>query len=685
MSTVRGQLVGDAARLERPAERVARARRVAGMAWRAMVANDPLGDIDVAADSGAGYFFEDTRLLSEWRLLSDGRPLEFFSSESVDAFATRYRLLPAGGPDGRLPLVVYRHEVLEVALAQQYLVINQGDEPVRFMMEVVLDSDFADAFELRQTPRSREVAHSTLPDGMRFDYARDGFRRSVTVRATEGAEIDGRTIRFDVRVAPHAQWHGEVAAYPTDLSAGEVDAVAIRTVRDRRRRELDGWRGRLPKLQAEWKQLERVYDRSIRDLHTLAAPRSDGRGFTFGAGAPQLMALFGRDMLWASLALLGFDDAPAAASLRTLAALQGQASIDRYDEEPGRIHHELRIGEFAVDGTRADSPYYGSSDATPLFLILLDEHRCFAGSDELARELEAPARAALEWIDRFGDRDGDGYVEYERRNTKDGLENQCWKDSDDSIRFRDGSLARTPLAVCEIQGYVYDAKRRCARLARDVWGDPDLADRLTREAVLLRERFNRDYWMADRGFFALALDADKRQVDSITSNAGHLLFSGIADDAKAKLVAHRLLDEAMFSGYGIRTMAVGEAAYDPVSYHNGSIWPHDNAIIACGLAQYGFTEQAHRVADAIFDASGCYGYRMPEVFAGYDREQTGYAVEYPDAQIPLAMACSATFLLLRTVFSLQPGWTGMISCTDSPLGALHLHHPAHHHTAAHAG
>jgi glycogen debranching enzyme len=663
--------------LKSPADRVRRAAALAGVVWTAMIANDERGDIDAHRAPSDGYFFEDTRLLSVCRLLLDRRELEHFSSESVDAFATRYRLRAVPDDLGqRAPLVIYRHEVLDIALAQHLLVVNEGDGRITFELTMQLEADFADTFELREVPADRRVLRTALDDGLRFDYRQGEFSRSVTIRSCgDGWRVDGNLLRTTVTLQPRASWRGTVTAAPTGHDDGALDGHGTIERRNRRRSQLKRWSQQLPQLRSSLGELEATYERSQRDLNIMKIPLRDGSGYTFGAGAPQLMALFGRDMAWASLALLGFDDVPAAATLRTLAALQGTAVIDRYDEEPGRIHHELRIGEFSVAGRRPDSPYYGTTDATPLFLILLDEHRRHVGTDHLAAELEPNARAALEWIDRFGDRDGDGYVEYQRRNTDDGLENQCWKDSSDSMLFADGSRAATPLAVCEIQGYVYDAKRRCATLAREVWGDAPLAERLDQQAAQLRQRFNHDFWMPNRNYFALALDAEKRPVDSITSNAGHLLFSGIADQDKADAVAERLMADDMFSGYGIRTMASSEAGYDAISYHNGSIWPHDNAIIAAGLARYGHNHEASRIAHAIIDAAGCYGYRLPEVFAGFDRTTTAYAVEYPDAQVPLAMASSAIFMLLRAITQLKPGWSGTIQIEDPSLGEIQLTRP----------
>ena len=345
---------------------------------------------------------------------------------------------------------------------------------------------------------------------------------------------------------------------------------------------------------------------------------------------------------------------------------------DFRDEEPGRILHELRVGELTHFGERPHSPYYGASDTTPLFLVLLEETERWTGDRDLVRELEPHARAALEWIDQYGDRDGDGYVEYARRNTETGLENQCRKDSWNSILFADGSLAKLPRATCEIQGLVYDAKVRCARLAREVWGDPSLADRLEREAAELKARFNRDFWLPERRAFALALDGDKRPVDSLSSNMGQLLWSGIVDPDKAAAVVEHLMSERLFSGWGVRTMAEGEGGYNPIEYHNGTVWPHDNAFIAAGLRRYGYAKEAGRIARAILEAATYFEHRLPEVFAGYPRALTMFPVEYPTASSPQAWATGTPLLLLRVVLGLKPNAHGLTSDPALPEGMSRL-------------
>jgi glycogen debranching enzyme len=303
---------------------------------------------------------------------------------------------------------------------------------------------------------------------------------------------------------------------------------------------------------------------------------------------------------------------------------------------------------------RPHSPYYGAADVTPMFLILLDEYERWSGNAELVRKLKPEALAALHWINTYGDRNGDGYVEYNRRNKETGLENQCWKDSWNSILFADGSLSRLPRATCEIQGYVYDAKIRSARLARLFWNDPALAERLEKEAAELKRRFNEDFWLPEREFYALAIDGDGRKVDALTSNIGHLLWSGIANEDKAKICVHHLMSDRLFSGWGIRTMAEGEGGYNPIGYHVGTVWPHDNSIIAWGLRLYGYREAAAQVAAGILEAATYFKGRLPEAFAGYRRSLTRFPVEYPTACSPQAWATGAPLLLIRALLGLEP-------------------------------
>jgi glycogen debranching enzyme len=378
------------------------------------------------------------------------------------------------------------------------------------------------------------------------------------------------------------------------------------------------------------------------------------------------MALFGRDSLITSYQMLPFNSELAATTLTALAEAQGKKVVELTEEEPGRILHELRFGEMTYFRERPQSPYYGASDTTPLFLVLLDEYERWTGDKILVRDLEPNARAALEWIDKFGDRDADGYIEYQRK-TNLGLDNQCWKDSWNSILFHDGSLAPTPRATCEIQGYAYDAKVRTARLAREVWKDEALARKLETQAAELKRRFNQDFWIPDRSFFAVALDGHKRKVDSLCSNIGHLLWSGIVDEDKAGAIRDHLMSPAMWSGWGIRTMAQGEVGYNPIEYHNGTVWPHDCSFIAAGLARYGYRKEAAQIIQGFFEASIMFRYHLPEVFAGYDRKQTFYPVQYPTACLPQAWAAGAPMLGIRTLLGLEPKGEVLTSAKDCVL------------------
>jgi glycogen debranching enzyme len=384
------------------------------------------------------------------------------------------------------------------------------------------------------------------------------------------------------------------------------------------------------------------------------------------AGLPWFMAVFGRDSLITSYQMLPFAPELAKTTLHALAASQGKQEVELTEEEPGRILHELRFGELTHFRERPQAPYYGASDTTPLFLVLLDEYERWSGDVDLVRSLQPNARAALDWIDHYGDRDGDGYIEYQRKTTL-GLENQCWKDSWNSILFHDGSLAPTPRATCEIQGYAYDAKVRCARLARQIWKDEAFASKLEDQAAELKRRFNHDFWIPDRQFFALALDGHKRKVDSLCSNIGQLLWSGIVDDDKVSAVRNHLMGPKMFSGWGIRTMAEGEGGYNPIEYHNGTVWPHDCSIIAAGLARYGYRSDASDIVAGIFEASIAFRSRLPEVFAGYERTKTRFPVEYPTACLPQAWAAGAPMLGIRTLLGLEPKGDVLTSASDAVL------------------
>ncbi len=485
----------------------------------------------------------------------------------------------------------------------------------------------------------------------------DGRGGRTQVVLSRGGECEDGLVRFPVSLAPHEAWDVRVDVVVS--LEGEVrptDLVELRfgTERSRVRASLEAWSMKLPRLTTDWDVLRHSFDQSVADLAALRLRAGEGPGLLPAAGMPWFMTVFGRDTVITSLQTMVLGPELAVSALETLAELQSQVDDPSIDAEPGKIVHELRAGRAAENWF---SRYYGTVDATPLYLVLLSEVWRWTGDDALANRLREPALAALEWIDRYGDRDGDGFVEYERRSN--GLENQSWKDSGDSQRFRDGRIAAPPIAPAEVQGYVYDAKLRLAELARAAWRDEQLATRLEREAKELAVRFDAAYWVDDRGgYYALALDGEKRRVDALCSNVGHLLWSGIVPPERAAALVDALMRHELWSGWGIRTMSKSDAAYSPLSYHNGTVWPHDSAIVAWGLARYGFRAEMRRIAHALLDASGHFAWSLPEVFAGFDRSETPFPIAYPSAARPQAWAAGTPILLLRLLLGLEPDVDG---------------------------
>ena len=470
----------------------------------------------------------------------------------------------------------------------------------RCSLTVRLDAacDFADLFEVKDALRKKgRYATKVERRKLTLEYQRASFVRATAITATRPAQFDAEGLTFTVRIPAHGEWSTGIDVVTERVRAGQapLEAQDPDRARARMRRNLERWIDGAPRVECDWEPLKATYRRSLVDLAALrfSPPIAGGRSLP-AAGLPWFMTMFGRDSIFTSLQALPFTPELAATTLRALGDWQGVRSDDFRDEDPGRILHEMRYGEMTAFEERPHSPYYGSVDATPLYLVLLDEYERWTGDRGLVRELEIEARAALRWIDEYADLQGTGYVWYQRRNEEIGLENQCWKDSWDSISFRDGTLPGFPRATCELQGYAYDAKVRGARLAREIWKDAELAEKLERDAADLKRRFNRDFWVEDGEYFALALDQDGRQVDALASNNGHLLWSGIVDKSKAKAVARHLLGPRLFSGWGVRTLAAGEARYNPIGYHTGTVWPFDNSFIAWGLRRYGFEQEAAR-------------------------------------------------------------------------------------------
>lgn len=633
---------------------------------------------DMVPDLPHGAFFRDTRVVSRWALLVDGSPVEPLSSMTPHP----YRVVlvgRAGHVPGRAdtPLIVERDRRVGVGLHEEITLRSYSREPMALHVELVIETDFADIFEVKEGRAARRPRpmHEEQPGRFRIGPTHgDGF--GVVVSAA-GAEFRGDRIAFDVVLEPRGSWSREIRVAPATEHAGvELGPEAEdATLREPTRRFL-AWQSGTPVSSLEDDAMERVVRQSQRDLGSLRIfdPTHPDRP-VIAAGVPWFMALFGRDSLLTSLMALPVDPSLALGTLQTLAGLQGSRVDASSEEQPGRILHEVRLGATANLALGGGSVYYGTADATPLFVVVLGELARWGGLPPAeSDDLLLAADRALEWVDAYGDRDGDGFVEYARLN-EHGLINQGWKDSWDGINFADGTLARAPIALCEVQGYVYAAFIARGTLA---WlrEDHEAAQRWTERAEALKREFNERFWLPDRGYFAIALDRDKRPVDACASNMGHCLWSGIVDDDKAAAVAERLLAPEMFSGWGVRTLASDMGAYNPASYHNGSVWPHDNAIIAAGLMRYGFVEEANRIVSALFEAATHFGGRLPELFCGFDRERYSEPVAYPASCSPQAWAAATPLSLLRTTLRFDPslptGDVWVAPTSGAHFGDIHL-------------
>ena len=618
---------------------------------------------DVPGGSIGGLVHADTRLLSRWILTLNGARLLPLRSGSAEHFSAVFFLTNADTPG--LPanqVGVRRLRSVGSRLRERIEVWSFAREPQRIELRLAVGTDFADLFEIRDVVLDRLVTRtqSAGGDALEFEYHNGEYQARTRVEVSPPADrIDGDEFVWELKLADVPTWSVEVTV-PLDLGPNEVvpPHSGFGEVEGEAGRADDAtakWFAQVPMLQSDSDLLCRIGDQTTRDLLALRVEtRIEDTVVTLpAAGLPWFLTVFGRDTLITAYQSVSYGPLLARGALIQLASLQGKEHNDFKDEEPGKILHEIRQGELTRLGLKPYSPYYGTADATMLWLILLSEYWRWTGDTALVQRLAPNVAAALEWIDRYGDLDGDGYVEY-RTRSRQGLGNQCWRDSSDGVQFADGRIPYLPIATCELQGYVYDAKRRVAELADGPFGDATLAVRLRSEASALREKFNRDFWVESRGgYYALGLDGDKNQIDSLTSNLGHLLWSGIVPEDRAGLVVRQLMSESMFSGWGVRTLSTQDKGFNPIGYHLGTIWPHDNSIIALGLARYGYREEANRIAVAQIEAASHFGYRLPEAFSGYPRAVSRFPVPYPTACSPQAWSTAAPLALLRAMLGLN--------------------------------
>jgi glycogen debranching enzyme len=611
------------------------------------------GDVD--AERHEGFFHEDVRHLSLWQLLIDGKPIDLLTGRMVDYFSARV----VGRAPAHKPVTVRRDRFVTDGFHEDLVLENDSDEPQEVRLELRFDSDFADVLDAQKegVGDTGRVHCDVRARSARLSEQRDGYRRETSIRFRKQGRLTRNRMVYDLSLPPRGSWKTCIDVAPVvggKQRAPLLGCDSFGKAEPKMPVSLGDWLDGAPELDADDEALGRTYRQSLIDLASLRIRPSEHVRWAMPAGGlPWYMTVFGRDSIIASYQALPFQPHLAKATLECLAELQASDFDHFADAEPGKIMHELRRGPLAAMG-EIPRLYYGTHDATLLYLILLDEYERWTGDRALVRKLEEPARAAVAWIEGPADQDGDGWLEYRKRSSsRTALDNQCWKDSDDSIRFADGRLAEPPIATCEVQGYAYDARLRVARLARDVWGDEELAARLERDAAALRKRFDRAFWDGRRRQYVLALDGDKQRVDATASNMGHLLWSGIVDERRAEQVVRRLMRKDLFNGWGIRSLSEEAEGFDPLGYHIGTVWPHDTAIIAEGMRRYGFREEASQLAKCLLDAAAAFGYRLPEVFSGFARDETNVTVPYPDALVPQAWSAGAPLLALRTLLGLD--------------------------------
>lgn len=608
---------------------------------------------DIFPEHPHGAFYLDTRILSGWRLTVNGQAIEPLAAETKEP----YRALLAGRiprADGYAdsPLIVERLREVGAGIQEQVTVRNYSVEPAECLIRVEVEADFADLFEVKEARIQRRWKENREVDGdtLSIRSVWQDIRKGILVQAP-GAEVTPEGLAYRVTVAPHEQWSTVLTVVPSSEAASPPPPSFVHTdseglsPRDLRRKE---WVEKIPELHMTNRSIERTLRRSYDDLGALRIedPNHPER-VVVAAGAPWFMTLFGRDSLWASIMATAVDPSLALGTLQTLADRQGRVVDRMSEEEPGKILHEVRLDVSSGLSLGGKSVYYGSVDATPLFVIVIGVISRWGFAPDTIAALLPHADRALEWMADYGDKDGDGFIEYERLNPQ-GLLNQGWKDSWDGINFANGKMAEGPIALCEVQAYVYDAYMARSWLAYDA-GDETFAAELAEKAAQFKKRFNEQFWMPDRGYYAVALDGKKRQVDACASNMGHCLWHGIVDEDKAPLVVERLMSPEMFSGWGIRTLASDMGAYNPASYHNGSVWPHDNAIIQAGLLRYGFVAEAQRISTALLEAAEYSDGRLPELFCGFSREQFAEPVPYPTACSPQAWAATTPIQLVTSL------------------------------------
>ncbi len=621
-----------------------------------------------------GLFHEGTRFLSGFELLLENqRPLLLSSTVRrdnaliVDLTNPDFPQGPAG-PLSRDTIHVFSTAFLwEGACYSRCRFHNYSPRALDLHLSLRFAADYADIFEIRGTPRQRRghkldavVGHGSAVLG--YEGLDGRVRRTRLAFSPAPDELTDSLASFRLHLRPRAE-HSLDVTVSFEIGRAAPRTFSFGKALERSTAAVEARRTCCATLETSNLRFNEWLERSAADLQMMVTETPHGL-YPY-AGVPWFSTVFGRDGILTAYETLSLDPSLARGVLAFLAATQATEVIPAKDAEPGKIVHELRKGEMAALGEVPFGSYYGTIDATPLFVVLAGAYWRRTGDLAFIDSIWPNVERALAWIDDYGDLDGDGFVEYSRRSSN-GLTAQGWKDSVDSVFHRDGTLAEGPIALSEVQGYVYAARRQAAELAR-MLGNGSRAERLERQAEELRESFERSFWSEDLSTYCLALDGEKRRCDVRTSNAGHCLFTGIASPQRAWRVTHTLLNESSFSGWGIRTVDANEARYNPMSYHNGSVWPHDNAIVSLGMARYGRKDGAAKVLRGLFEASHHFDlHRMPELFCGFRQRANEGPTLYPVACAPQAWAAGAVFLLLQACLGLEIDAPNLRICLDRP-------------------
>ena len=641
-----------------------------------VLVSEPDGQINWPSEKG--LYFLDTRVISSWTIYANGEPWELLNGGAISHYASRTYLTNRRIPttDGiiaprTLGLVISR--LISDGMHEDIEITNNSMRRATFQLEIALRCDFADIFEVKSNSIVRRgriaTAWSQTKQQLRTSYRNGDFVRAVTVAAAHGrpkAVYSNGRLSFEIDLDPGGAWHccllytledGDRLFEPPHHCADEHQKT-------RHAETLSDWLGAVLKIRCSNEEFYRLYRQALEDMAALRLPivGTDQKVFLPAAGLPWFVAPFGRDSLIVSLANMLIYPDFARGSLDMLGSLQAKVEDDYRDAEPGKILHEIRYGELAYFKLIPHTPYYGTADATPLYLITLHAAWRATGDKALLERHLKTAEECLSWIDNYGDRDGDGFQEYQTRSPV-GYENMGWKDSGDSVVYPDGSLVRGPKALCELQGYVYDAWLRMSEIFEEL-GESGRAEELRTKAAALFERFNEAFWDEELGFYAFALDGDKKKVLTVASNAGHCLWSGIVPPERAETVVKRLMAPDMWSGWGIRTLSSLHPAFNPYNYQTGSVWPHDNAIIALGFKRYGFGAEAARIARDISDAGSHFlSNQLPELYTTIERDEDSFPVQYLGANVPQAWAAGSVFALMQAILGFVP---------DAPRGKLHI-------------